>query len=100
MIGDRRSTVSADMTCSPVNSVRGGVHFASFHDEDSGEQTCLYLYSHRAIDFEIDQRIRLDPERRHRHEQTRLRFHAQLSARAGIVSYDTELTKQTAETAS
>jgi hypothetical protein len=55
------------------------VHFATFIHEDSGETTPLYLYSHEAIDAEIDQRVCFDPTRATSHEATRTKFHAALS---------------------
>lgn len=59
-----------------------GVHFATYRDEDSGETTPLFLYSHGEIDAEIDRRIRCDAgagiERLSKHEATRAKFHAAL----------------------
>lgn len=56
------------------------VHFATYRDEDTGQTTPYFLYSHDEIDAEIDRRIRGEGERAAQHEATRLKFHAALAA--------------------
>lgn len=56
------------------------VRFAKFVNEDTGEETPLYLHSHEEIDAEIDWRILREPDRAAHHEATRTRFHTALNA--------------------
>ena len=64
------------------NGAAWGVHYATYRDEDTGETTPLFLYSHSEIDAEIDRRIRSDATAgsKHlgKHEVTRAKFHAAL----------------------
>jgi hypothetical protein len=57
--------------------VKARVHFANFQNDDTGEITPLYLYSHEDIDTEIDRRNRAAFARDH--EGTRRKFHATLA---------------------
>lgn len=63
---------------------RASVRYATYRNEDTGEATPLFLYSHSQIDAEIDQRIRGDANtgctRRREHEATRAKLHAALAA--------------------
>lgn len=59
---------------------RARVHYATYLDEDTGERTPQFLYSHEEIDAEIEQRIHSDPTRAAQHEATRAKFHAALIA--------------------
>jgi hypothetical protein len=55
------------------------VRFASYRNEDTGETTPLFLYSHEEIDAEIDRRICCNTSKsRPEHEATRAKFHALL----------------------
>lgn len=54
------------------------VRFACYRDEDTGRATPLYLYSHDAIDVEIDRCVRIDPSRAAQYEATRAKWHSQL----------------------
>lgn len=57
------------------------VHYATLRNEDTGEITPLYLYSHAEVDAEIDQRIRLDRgQNAAHHNAKRAAFHQQLGA--------------------
>jgi hypothetical protein len=63
------------------------VRYATLTNDDTGEITALYLYTHEAIDDEIDRRVRIDklagcPDFE-RHRVTRAKFHALLDMDAG-----------------
>lgn len=57
---------------------RPRVRFATYQNEDTGEMTPVYLYSHDEIDTEIDRRVRIDPTRSAQYEVTRAKWHSQL----------------------
>lgn len=65
------------MTNSATNRAR--VHYATYLDEDTGQRTPQFLYSHEEIDTEIEQRIRNGRAHVGRHELTRAKFHAALA---------------------
>jgi hypothetical protein len=55
------------------------VRYATFVNEDTGEITPLHLYTHEAIDDEIDQRVKFDKRAGlEHHEITRAKWHALL----------------------